>query len=145
QLRDRDGAIEALKAYTALDPYDQVAQAQMIDLYAASDPHASQSADAKIDYFRGLLKQEKLSADVRAHVGYRLAKELLARGQQSEAQAANDEALKLCPLDPDALELNAQFMSTGKPGERVNSYLGLLRGNPAQPTVAARLADELAD
>ena len=57
-LHDVAGALEALKQAASIDGNDQVAQVKIIDLYAAG----MQSADAKINYYQGLLKAERVAS-----------------------------------------------------------------------------------
>src|SRR5438034_11453705 len=80
-LRDTEGALEALKLAASLDGNDQVAQAQIIDLYAAK----MESADQKINYYNGLLGAPQVAAEIKAHVRARLAKEMLDRGALGDA------------------------------------------------------------
>jgi hypothetical protein len=142
-LQDEDGAIAALTEYTktADGSVDQVAQCQLIDLYSAK----MESADSKMDYFKGLLGSSAIAPEVKAHVGVRMAREQLDRGEDSDARQTLEEALKNNPLDPDGLELNEQLTSDTEGTEHIRALLALLRSNPAQPAVMSRLADELAD
>ena len=139
-LHDNDGALEALNQCAALDGADQVAQVQIIDLYAAK----RQSADAQIKYFHELLAADKIADEVKSHASMRLVHVLLDRGQGTEAKDELEHALKLNPLNADALELKEQLTRTGPVREHVAALLALLRNNPAQPAVDARLADDLA-
>jgi hypothetical protein len=139
-LHDSDGAIAALKAYTGVDTDDQVAQSQLIDLYSSK----MEAADQKVRYLLDKAALTNLSAEVRAHAGTRAAKIMLDRSQDTEAKQALDDALKLNPLDPDALELNEQLSRKDGPQKHIAALFALLRSNPAQPAVAARVAAELA-
>ncbi len=139
-LRDVDGAIESFKPLAA-DPTDQVSQTKLIDLYASK----KEAADEKMAYYQQLLSTAGISAEVKAHVYVRLAQLQLDRGQETDAKASTDAALNLSQLDPDALEMNEQFARESTDAEHVNALLGLLRGNPQQPAVAAQLAAELAE
>src|SRR4051812_41673354 len=108
-LRDTEGAMEALKLAASLDGNEQVAQVQIIDLFAAT----KESADDKIKYYNFLLGSPQVAAEIKAHVGARLAKEMLDRGALSDAKEALANALKLNPLDPDVLDLNEQMTRAG--------------------------------
>ena len=141
QLGDHAGAIDALKKVAGIDPGDQVALIGLLDLYAGQ----MQSADAKLGYYQQKLGLTSLAAPVRAHIAYRCAQLMLDRGQNSEAKDMIAQAMKLNPVDPDALEMNEKFTRDGKPEEHVNALLQLLLSNPAQPAVMTELASELAD
>jgi hypothetical protein len=142
-LRDEEGAIAALNAYTKTGEgsVDQVAQCQLIDLYSAK----MESADSKMDYFKTLLANSAISPEVKAHVGVKLARAQLDRGEDAGAKQTLDEAIKNNQLDPDALELNEQLTSDEGGVDHITAMLAMLRGNPAQPAVMSELAGELAD
>jgi tetratricopeptide (TPR) repeat protein len=143
-LHDTEGALDALKQCAALDGSDQGAQVQMIDLYSATDPQVSESADAKIRYYQDLVGLDKVAPEVRAHVGVKLAMLFLDRGQDDQAKDALDNALKLNPLDPDAVEMKERMTRKGLARDHIAALMAMLRCNPAQPAVESELAKELA-
>lgn len=128
QLQDTPGEIAAWNAYRKLVPEDQVAQAQVIDLYL----RRIETADAKAAYLRGLLEKPNLPGEVKAHIAAETAALLLDRSQ-SEAVAMLDRSLQFYPL-PEALRL--QYELVGKNGtvaQRAHGLVALLRANPAEP------------
>jgi tetratricopeptide (TPR) repeat protein len=135
-----DDALDALKQAANIDGSDQGAQVQIIDLYAAE----MESADGKIKYYQNLIAADKVAPEVRAHAAVRLTQELLDRGQNDEAKDALENALKFNPLDPDAVAMKEQMTRGGPPREHIAALMAMLRSNPAQPAIDAKLADELA-
>ena len=140
KMQDVDGAIEALSAYRRVDPADQVAQIQLIDLYA----DRIETADARLEYLRDLLDRTSLPDPVRSHVATRCVP-LLAERSQDEAMSTLDEALRLNPVNPDAVRLRYDMMGPdATPAQRCAVLLSMLRSNPAQPEVVGELAGLLA-
>src|SRR5581483_10259068 len=128
-------AASLLEAATKLDPNGEM---------PGDERYAHLWAEAKIKYYQGLVASERIAPEVRAHVAVRLAQELFDRGQDQQAKESLDNALKLNALDPDALEMKERQTRGSTPREHIAALLALLRGNPAQPAVESRLADELA-
>lgn len=141
QLNDHDGAIDALKRAAGADPGDQVVLIELLDLYGAQ----MESADARLAYYQQKLGIESLPPPVRAHIACRCAQLMLDRGQDAEAKDMVAQAMKLNPVDADALEMNEKLTRSGKPEDHISALLQLLLSNPAQPAVMTELASELAD
>jgi tetratricopeptide (TPR) repeat protein len=143
QLRNGDasGAAEALKAYRVLRPDDRVAQVQLIDLYVGR----IETADAKLKYLQLLLGDESLPAAVRSHVAVHAARVQWASLRHSEADKLLEEALKLNPLNMDALQMRYDTSDSATITQRVATLLAMLKSNPGQPRTAEALAEELAD
>jgi predicted Zn-dependent protease len=139
KVGDTDGALDALNAYRKADPADRIAQIQLIDLYVAG----MQTADAKLEYLRGLLDRSTIPEEVRSHVAAQCVPLLMERSQE-EATAMVEESLKLFPLNPAALRLKYQLLpGDATPAARAAVLLTMLRSNPAQPGVIAELCELL--
>jgi tetratricopeptide (TPR) repeat protein len=142
QAGDTDTAYDAYKAVTKLDANDVGAQLRLIDLHAARQ----ESADKRLEYLNGVYTHDGFAAEVRAHAAFVAAQTHFERAEASDAMRMLDEALRLAPLSPEALNLKFQLTGGGAtPRERVALLLQMLRSNPAQPGVLARVGQELAD
>src|SRR5688572_756553 len=142
QAGDADAAYEAYKAIDKLDPNDVGARNRLIELHA----DRQQTAEKRLEYLSGVYKAEQLPAEVRSHAAFVAAQTHFERAESSDAMRMLDEALRLFPLSPEALKLKYQLTGGGPtPRERVALLLQMLRSNPAQPGVMAKVAQELAD
>ncbi|MGD0139424.1 MAG: hypothetical protein ABSD28_11150 [Tepidisphaeraceae bacterium] len=144
ELDDAPGAMDALKDYLNLDNYnDQTAQVQLIDLYLSSD--AMESVDDRLNYLRFLLKKQAISAPVKSEIALRAAQLLMDKGQNDQALKLLDSARFLNPMNLQALRIRyIMTQDTALPVDRVQQLLGILQANPADPIVASRLAEQLA-
>jgi tetratricopeptide (TPR) repeat protein len=143
EMNDVPGAMDALKKYMALIPYDQTAQVQYIDLCLASDQ--MQSLDQRLSYLRLLLQKQQIPGPVKSEIAYRAAQLLMDRGQNDEAKKLLDSALINNPMNLKVLRIR-YIMTQAKalPVDRVQQLLRILEANPADPVVASRLAEQLA-
>jgi tetratricopeptide (TPR) repeat protein len=146
-VNDVPGAIQALKDYLNLDKNDaredQTAQVQLIDLYLSSD--AMESLDQRLNYLRFLLKKQAIAAPVKSEIALRAARLLIDRGQNDQAMKLLDSARVLNPMNLQALRIRYTLtQETALPVDRVQQLLGILQANPADPVVASRLAEQLA-
>jgi tetratricopeptide (TPR) repeat protein len=138
-LGDTDAAIAALRAYRALAPADRVAQAQLIDLYAAK----LETVDAKVKYLDGLLDKQDIPVEVRSHVAAQCASLLIQKSRDQAAEMAR-RAVALYPL-PAATTLYYDLAGRELPlKERVAALLDVLKSNPNQPVYLEELATLLA-
>ena len=143
QLNDTPGATEALKAYMALVPADQTAQVQFVDLMLASPQ--MQSLDQRLNYLRFLLKKQGIPNPVKSEIAFRAAQLVAARGQNEEAMKLLDSARVLNPMNLHVLRVRyVMTQQDALPVDRVQQLLGILQANPADPIVASRLAEQLA-
>jgi tetratricopeptide (TPR) repeat protein len=143
ELNDVAGATDALKAYMALDPADQNAQTQFVDLCLASDQ--MQSLDQRLTYLRFLLQKQQIPDPVKSEIAFRAARLLLERGQDDEALKLLDSARVLNPMNLKALRTRyIMTQADALPIDRVQQLLGILQANPADPVIASRLAEQLA-
>jgi tetratricopeptide (TPR) repeat protein len=142
QMRDSETAINAFKAIKRIDPDDQVAHIRLMDLYVSR----METADQRLDYLSRLIGSEGIHSEVRSHAAYLSALTQLERDRRGDADRLLDEALKLFPLSPDALqkkwELSAEDMP---PDKRVELLMAMLMSNPAQPGIMADLGGILGD
>lgn len=143
QAGDVDVAYEAYKAIDRIEKgNDRVAQIRLMDLHTGK----LQTADARIEYLSKLTESDKFAAEVRAHAALLVCNILIDRAEPGKAMEKLDEALRLFPLYPEALRLKWELTgTTGTPRERVALLLTMLRSNPSQPGVMAKIASELAD
>jgi tetratricopeptide (TPR) repeat protein len=143
-LGQRDQAIDLLAQYRKLDIEDELAQVQYIDLLTGR----MQSAEERANYLRRVIDAPTVSPAVRAHAAVLLRHLLIERGDDAAASAALDEALKLNPANPRALQLSLDraLADAGRDGapKRAAAAVALLQSNPMQPATLALLAEELA-
>jgi tetratricopeptide (TPR) repeat protein len=143
EMNDVPGATDALKKYMALDPADQTAQTQFVDLCLASDQ--MQSLDQRLTYLRFLLEKQQIPDPVKSEIAYRAAQLLMDRGQNDEALKLLDSARVLNPMNLKALRTRyIMTQADALPVDRVQQLLGILQANPTDPVVASRLAEQLA-
>ncbi|MGD0390984.1 MAG: hypothetical protein ABSC42_18725, partial [Tepidisphaeraceae bacterium] len=147
EQNDGPGALQALKDYLKLDRYDaredQTAQVQLIDLYLSSD--AMESVDQRLNYLRFLLQKQAIAPPVKSEIALRAARLLIDRGQNDQAMKLLDSARILNPMNLQALRVRYLLtQDTALPVDRVQQLLGILQANPADPVVASRLAEQLA-
>lgn len=142
RIGDRDATIDALKLWLKASPTNISAQTQLVDLYVAG----LESSDAKLEYLRAIIGKPPVGELIRSHAAARAARILLERSETDQAAKTLAEALRLNPLNVDALRLRLQMVAaTGTPLERTTAMLALLRANPVQPAVMAMLARQVAD
>jgi predicted Zn-dependent protease len=143
EMNDVPKAMEALTIYRALEPADETAQVQYIDLCLASDQ--MQSLDQRLAYLR-LLLQRPIPEPVKSEVAYRAAQLCMQRGQRDEAMKLLNAALQLNPMNLKVLRIKyIMTQADALPVDRVQQLLGILQANPADPVVASRLAEQLAE
>ncbi len=142
QEGDAAGTIAALQSLRQIQPDNQVAGIQTIDLQAGT----YETAEKRQGYLRAVLDAGGLPAPVRSHAAVLLSRVLFERGLDKESEIALDEAVKLNPVNPTALQMKYERLTArgAAPAEVVDALLHLLRSNPMQPEVMATLADRLA-
>lgn len=142
RLGDRDKALALLNAYRKLEPNDQLAQVQTIDLLV----DGMQTADARKQYLSRILSSQAVHRNVRSHAGIKLFSVLTDMGDDLGATEALNRALLLNPYNPRALQLRVEqlFRSGAPPEKRTSALVNLLKSNPMQPAVIFSLAEELA-
>ena len=143
ELNDTSGAITALRDYLNLRPSDQTAMVQQLDVYLRSPQ--MQSLDQRLRYLRGLLQVQQIPVPVRSEIALRCARLYIQRSQIPQAIKMLDSARVLNPVNLDALRMRyVMTQSDALPVDRVQQLLGIMQANPADPTVASRLAEQLA-
>lgn len=145
-LGDGPGQLKALKAYRDLVPKDQWAMVNYIDLTVGT----MQTAEDRFEYLSKLLGygDDVIAPEVRSHAAFRASQIARERGQGDLSESLLGQALKLNPLNLDALRVKLETVSeqeTSTPVERVNVLLAMLRSNPTQPAVTYRIAREAAE
>lgn len=138
----RDALLQYLNVLSGERQTDVVATIRLIDL----NERDLQSAQKRVDYLQTIIGADGVGAEVKSHSSVLLARVYAERGQDTDADTAIDDALKLNPLNMEALR--AKFERRGAratDAERLAMMLSILRSNPAQPDVMAQIARELAD
>ncbi|HEY7116397.1 MAG TPA: hypothetical protein VH475_07420 [Tepidisphaeraceae bacterium] len=148
QLHDLDGALEAIKAYRAVNQQsadDQLAMVNYIDLSATR----LQTAEARLEHYRKLLAS-RAPDPVKSHCAFRASQVARERGELDLEGSLLEQSLKLNPVNLDALRARLERQSNGddpdaKPADRVGTLLAMVKSNPVQPMVTYRVAREIAD
>jgi tetratricopeptide (TPR) repeat protein len=141
KLGDATRAIEAVNAFRKLRPEDQRSQLELIGLYIDQ----MQNVDQRIAYYRDILAREAVPREVRAVVAMRCAAAVAEKGKKEEAAGFAEQALKLDPLNWDALWW--QYLGTrqtASAAQRTALMVAMVRSNPAQDGVLLAMAEELA-
>lgn len=151
QLHDNQGALEAIKAFRAISlagrseqeqpVNDQLMMVNYIDLTAAT----KETAENRFDFYKSILDTHAPDP-VKSHCAFRASQIAHERGQDNLEDAMLGEALKLNPVNMNALrERLEQLTINGTPLERINVMQSMLKSNPAQPMILYRLARDIAD
>ena len=112
-----------------------------IDLTAAT----KETAENRFD-FTNRFWIRMLPDPVKSHCAFRASQIAHERGQDNLEDAMIGEALKLNPVNMNALwERLEQLTINGTPLERINVMQSMLKSNPAQPMILYRLARDIAD
>ncbi|HEX4056272.1 MAG TPA: hypothetical protein VHX86_18580 [Tepidisphaeraceae bacterium] len=143
ELKDNDRAIKALQAYLNLEPGDQTAFVQQLDLYLASPQ--MQSVDQRLNYLRAKLQIQQIPGPVRSEMAFRCARLYLERSQTDQAIRMLDTARNLNPVNLRALRMHyVMTQADALPVDRIQQLLGIMQANPSDPVVASRMAEQLA-
>ncbi len=133
----------AAQAFRKLQPEDRSIQVLIIELFLSQ----MQSAEKKEAYLNDLLGRLEIHPEVRSVVAVRLSDVLMEKKSEEEVQKALREALRLNPLNLEALqrEFSLTVRSTTQPVERAHIEVAMLRSNPNQFGIMVDLAQQLAD
>lgn len=138
----RDGAIAALTRIYQLQPDDQATQIKLFDLYYSK----LETADQRQKYLSDRLSNEAIAPEVRSYLAVMAAKLAMERAAVEQSGQYIEQALSLCPLNPEALRMKYQQLPPDTTAaQRAAVLLQMLRSNPAQPTVMTELAGVVAD
>ncbi|MFI5380499.1 MAG: hypothetical protein ACHRHE_14475 [Tepidisphaerales bacterium] len=141
QLRDAEGAIEALGAVRRLRPEDKIAQMESIDMFLLR----MQTADARLGYLQDLVGREIVPKEIRSYVALRIAAIQEEKKRSNDAMEAVELAIKLNPLNFTALQIKFERApATATPVQRVAMLTALVRANPAHAAVLDLLGRHLA-
>lgn len=142
QARDPEAALKALNAYVRNEPDDKPALIQLVDLHA----NAYETIDKRLDYLRDWVDDARLAEEVRSHIAVLAYLVYTERSQNPQAKKMLDQALKLNPLNMEALrEKFNQVSVNGTPYERISTLLAILKSNPNQIQYVSLLAQELSN
>jgi hypothetical protein len=124
----------ALRQIIAADPGDLVAQVQYIDLLADD----SQKAEDRIAFYKRMLAQTDLDAQVRSEVALRLARLAEARGDAAACRDFLGQAVKLNDVNVGALRDLVRLAAAEDAGseaasDHLKALVNLLAANPYQP------------
>ncbi len=139
RLGERDRAIDALTAIRKLDPGDQVAMIQYVDLVTSR----MESAEQKVAYLKQIIDARGVAAEVQSYAATKLMDLYFARAEDAEANSALDLALKLNPQNLDALRARYRIAAaSGVDRDRVKALADILRASPADADTMNALAHE---
>jgi tetratricopeptide (TPR) repeat protein len=142
QVRDAEGALEALSKLRRLRPQDQRAQLDVIDLYVGR----MQTVQEKVDYLKDVAARDTVAAEVRSAAASRGAALLLEQGNRQGAVEAIGQALALNSVNSAALAMRYQTLpENATVGDRLATILQSLQANPVQPEMIRTIAETLAD
>lgn len=139
RLGDRDRAIDALTAVRRIEPSDQLAMVQYIDLIESK----METAEAKIAYLMQIADARGVAPEVQSHAAYKLVDLYYARGQDSEAEEALKKSLQLNNQNLAALKRKYQIAAQGGDAKtRVRALVELMRAAPTNTEGMIALAHE---
>jgi hypothetical protein len=142
QVRDLDGARQALAAYRRLAPQDQFAMLAYIDMTL----RLKETADERRKYLNDVLDAPSVPPEVRSHAAMRASQLAREQADRDLEDAMLAQALRLNPLNLDALRARYQQQTTsGTAVERFGTLLQMLKSSPAQHAVTFQIAQELCD
>ncbi|HEY7087340.1 MAG TPA: hypothetical protein VH518_04575, partial [Tepidisphaeraceae bacterium] len=137
----RTSTLASLKRYMDLEPSDQPAKIQYIDLQNGK----FDSGDARKAYLNQLVNSDQLPAEVRSHAAVLMAQLAVERAEPDESAQFVDVALRLFPLSPEALRMKYGLLTADTPpAQRSALLVQILRSNPSQPWAMNDLARTLA-
>jgi tetratricopeptide (TPR) repeat protein len=139
QVGDLDRAIQALNTIRRLDPQDQLAMVQLVDLQLGK----MESADQKLTYLRQVVGAPSVAAEVRSHAAFQGYQLLVDRGQDSQAIAMLEQCLELNPQNVSALRIRyQQALATGDTEKRISALIGVIEASPAEAEALISMAQE---
>jgi tetratricopeptide (TPR) repeat protein len=142
QVRDLDAARAALATYRKLVPQDQAAMVTYIDMTL----RLKETADERRKYLNDILDAPSVPSEVRSHAALRASQLAREQSDQDLEDAMLAQALRLNPLNLDALRARLERQSqSGTPVERFGTLLQMLKSNPAQQAVMFQIAQELSE
>ena len=139
RLGEADRALAALAAVRALDPKDQLAQIQYIDLAA----NRLESADAREAYLQQVADATGVTPEVRSHAALSLMDLLYQRSEDQRAGEMLQRSLALNPQNIAALTTKYRMAaSAGDAMARVKALADLVRAAPTDAATLAMVARE---
>lgn len=139
RLGEADRALAALSAVRALDPKDQLAQIQYVDLSA----NKLESADAREAYLQQVIDAGSLAAEIRSHAAISLMDLLYQRSEDRRAGEMLDKALSLNPQNIAALSQRyRQVTQSGDALMRAKALSDLVVASPIDPARLEIVAHE---
>lgn len=139
RLGEADRALAALAAVRALDPKDQLAQIQYIDLAA----NRLESADAHEAYLQQVADANGVAPEVRSHAALLLMDLLYQRSEDQRAGEMLERAIALNPQNISALTTKYRTAAVGGDAlARVKALAELVRAAPTDTATLALAARE---
>jgi tetratricopeptide (TPR) repeat protein len=136
-LGRRDAAIEALAALRKIDPANELAQVQTLDL--ALD--GLESTDAKIAYLEQVVAAKTVTAEVRSHAAVQAYTLYTERGDDESAQRMLKQSLEINPQNLVALNVNlSAALTTGTATDKASRLKDVLMASPFDPRAIITLA-----
>ena len=142
---DRKSISQALAAYRKLEPSDEFAQVQQIEMSLAQMDQQDRTLERKLEYLQAIVAAERQVAPaVRSVAACRCAQMFAERMDNEQAWKMVNTAFDLNPLNLEALRMKFEQLRVGKPADRIAGELRMMLANPVQPVVSAAIARELA-
>ncbi len=139
RMGDRDRAIDALIAVRRIEPADQVAMIQFVDLVTSR----METAEQKVAYLKQIIDSKGVATEVQSHAAVQLMNLYYTRAEDADAQATLDMALKLNPQNIPALKAKYKLAaSTGNTKDRVTALGELMRAAPTDADAMLAMAHE---
>lgn len=139
RLGERDRAIDALTAIRKIEPADQVAMIQYVDLVTSK----METAEQKIAYLKQIVGAVGVATEVQSHASTKLMDLYYARAQDSEAKEALAMALNLNGQNIEALKAAYRIAAAGgNRRDRVKALSDLMRASPTDIDAMQTLAHE---
>jgi hypothetical protein len=131
---------DTMLAYRRLQPDDQVAATELIEMYLAP----MEKAEARSAYLKGIIDNKDVSAPVRSYAAVRCAQVLFDQLHNEEGGRMIETALQLNPLNLAGLRIRYEALRAGPAAPRLAGMLDMMRSNPVQPGLGIAVARELA-
>jgi tetratricopeptide (TPR) repeat protein len=137
KLGRREQAVEGLAAIRKLDPSNELAQVQTLDL--ALD--GLESADAKVSYLEQVVAAESVTPEVRAHAAVEAYSLYTERGEDDNAARMLKRSLEINPQNLIALNVHlTEALTTGSATDKASRLQDVLMASPFDPRAVITLA-----
>jgi len=132
-------AAAAADAYIASRPNDHTVGQRWLRL----NLNTRQNADARIEFLKSVLARKTLPGALKSQAATAWAEILVRQGQEKQARDTYARALRLDAYNPAALNGQFSLIKEPKTSDRISLLLALLKCNPRDLDIAAKLAVQL--